>query len=341
MPDDAADHGGAVCRNIDGAFIGCPINGAAVLSHYAAEILRITRILRIIGSRCLDMKGDAGNGIFNDTVCFIASCYTADIHLSDDGPAVDEIIMFLISGNLPCIAAGDAAYIVIPGDGGRFIVDQIGQSRTGFIFSDQAAYVLAAGDFPVVAAVGDAAAVGAYQAAYIVTGVIGSRFPGYTGCIGNIFDILPCILTEDAAYIITAADDAFVVGFADRTTVPAGNAAYVVRIPRTCALINSGGDAEAVHIAQGTLIDTGNAAQCIGASCAGIDCAVAAAVGNLILIDACNTAGCRQNSISIFINCVCIIRSDRIRCRSIINGPGIDAGDAPGCTDILFIQLCT
>ena len=310
MPDDAAGHGGAVCRNIDGAFIGCPINGAAVLSHYAAEILRITRILRIIGSRCLDMKGDAGNGIFNDTVCFIASCHAADVHLAGNRPSVNQ--SFIISRNRSIVPAGNAAYIFIPGDGGRFIIDQIGQSRIFSIFSDKTAYILVAGDFPVVAAVGDATAVGAYQAAYIVTGVIGSRFPGYTGCIGNIFDILPCILTEDAAYIITAADDAFVVGFADRTTVPAGNAAYVVRIPRTCALINSGGDAEAVHIAQGTLIDTGNAAQCIGASCAGIDCAVAAAVGNLILIDACNTAGCRQNSISIFINCVCIIRSDRI-----------------------------
>ena len=325
MPDDAADHGSAVCRNIDRAFIGCPINGAAVLSHYAAEILRKISAFGNMISICLNMKGDAGNGIFNGA-CIHAG-YTADIHLTDDGAAVDKIIIFLISSNLPCIAAGDAAYIVIPGDGGRFIVDQIGQSRIFSIFSDETAYVLAAGDFPVVAAVGDAAAVGAYQAAYIVTGVIGSRFPGYTGCIGNIFDILPCIRTDDTAYIITAADDAFVVSIADSAAVPAGNAAYVVRIPRTCALIDSGGNTEAVHIAQSTAIDTGDAAQRIifATDCA-VDCAVAAAVGNygLLLIDACNAACIRR-----FLIC------DRIRCRSIGNGAEIVAGDAAGC-----VALC-
>ena len=250
------------------------------------------------------MKGDAGNGIFNDTVCFIASCHAADVHLAGNRPLVNQ--SFIISRNRSIVPAGDAAYIVIPGDGGRFIVDQIGQGRTGCIVPDETAYVLAAGDFPVVAAVGDAAAVGAYQAAYIVTGLIlfalvrCIRFPGYTGCIGNIFDILPCIYTEDAAYIITAADDAFVVGFADRTAVPAGNTADVVRILRSYCrimaadLINPGSDTETVHIAQGTVIDTGDAAQSIGASCTGIDCAVAAAVGNLILINSRNAAGGRK-----------------------------------------------
>lgn len=181
------------------------------------------------------MKGDAGNGICNGA-CIHAG-YTADIFLASDGPAVDKIIIFLISGNRSCIAAGDAAYKVIPGDGSRFIVDQIGQSRIFSIFSDETAYILIAGDFPVVAAVGDAAAVGAYQATYIVTGVIGSRFPGYTGCIGDILNrtfcslcCRSCIYTEDAAYIITAADDAFVVSIADGAAVPAGNTADVVRI---------------------------------------------------------------------------------------------------------------
>ena len=259
------------------------------------------------------MKGDAGNGICNDTTFFIASCHAADICLTCDGPAVNQL--FIISRNHAIVPAGNAAYIVIPGDGGRFIVDQIGQSRIFSIFSDETAYVPVAGDLSVIAAIGDGAGVCACQTAYVVAGLPVSGFAGDVRRISHVGHIRPGVFTENAAHVVAAADNAFVVStfYSAARLIDAGDAAHVVGI--LCSyirimlahLINTGGDAEAVHIVELAFVHAGHAAEGFRTTSTGIDGAVGAAAGNLAGIRACNPAcyctltACRCNTNSRYI----------------------------------------
>ena len=97
-------------------------------------------------------------------------------------------------------------------------------------------------------------------------------------------------------------------------------------------LINTGGDAEAVHIVQLARIHAGHAAEGIGTLRTGIDGTVAGAVGDLraSLIDTGNAARRGECVAPIF----CICRRGGADSRGIINGAVVHAGNAARRTNM-------
>ena len=142
--------------------------GIRIDARYAAEVFCIVRALFHMQIHVV-IRVRYGSRVF--------AGHAAHVLYARDGAAVDEVVVSFICGNGACVRACDATHVVVAGNGGGAVVHKIGKLGLFVISTDtvctyKAAYVVVAGDFAVVAAVGDTAFVVAHEAAYVITGFV-------------------------------------------------------------------------------------------------------------------------------------------------------------------------
>ena len=226
------------------------------------------------------------------------------------------------------------------------------------IAANHTANIVSTGNSAIVASVGYTAAVTANKPTNVLTDIICTYiFAGNAGCINNISNCTTStIFTNNTAYFIFAADDAFVITTVHIAVVCTNDAANIAAIGCTAV-----GNAKAIHILNIAVVYAYHAAKASTCTTSNICIycyrAVAEAVGKAAIIcanqttcngtgTACNNTACAFNIVNSAVvvintnNAACIA----IRCYSVAKGyNAFNASVVYACnsTGVLAACKCT